>query len=556
MRAKPVLLVALVVGLLCPATAGAVENLADEPPFGGAKPPPLVRPPSAQRPPPGFNLSAQEAIRVAERAAAVADERGQSGPLHPVAYARGSDEWQIDFYAGPGAGTKVAEAIVVDATGSVLGAWHDQQLGAELARGYSGAIAQKVNAPYVWLVLSVLFIAPFLDPRRLRRIVHVDLLVLLGLGLSLFFFNRGEITTSVGLTYPVLGYFLVRMLAAGLWPREREGPLVPLVPIRWLAGAAIALALGRAALNIVDSHVIDIGVAGVIGADHISHGQSVYDGVFSPGIDLRGDVYGPFNYLAYLPFDLLWPWHGTWGSVPAAHAAAIAFDLLTALGLFALGRRLRAGKDGRALGVAMAFAWLACPFTLYAMNANANDGLVAALMVGAMLALRSPPARGVMVALAAAARRRWRRCSPLAPASGAFAPAFSSAPRSRSSSRGSSCRSSPTAASASSTTARSATRRRAARRSASGDWRHRSTSYAWPSARRRWPWRSAWPSTRAGARPWTSPRWRPRSRSRSSLERRTGSTSTSSGSCRSSSSRASRRSERSGQNCPQLPELR
>ena len=36
-------------------------------------------------------------------------------------------------------------------TGEVLGAWHDQQLDSPLARGYSGAIAQKVNAPYVWL---------------------------------------------------------------------------------------------------------------------------------------------------------------------------------------------------------------------------------------------------------------------------------------------------------------------------------------------------------------------------------------------------------------------
>ena len=404
MRAKHTFLLALVAGLLLPPSAAATENFADEPPFGGTKPPPLTRPPSPNRPPPGFRLSAREATRIAATASAVVDERAQSGPLRAVPYERGPDEWQVDFFAGPGAGTKVAEAIVVDGTGAVLGAWHDQQLGAELARGYDGAIAQKVNAPYVWLLLSVLFIAPFLDPRRLLRIVHLDLLVLLGLGVSLFFFNRGEITASVGLTYPVLGYFLVRMLAAGLWPREREGPLVPLVPIRWLAGAAIALALGRVALNIVDSHVIDIGVAGVIGADHITHGQSLYNGTFSPGIDLRGDVYGPFNYLAYAPFELIWPWHGTWGSVPAAHAAAIAFDLLTALGLVALGRRLRAGDDGRALGIAMAFAWLACPFTLYAMNANANDGLVAALMVGAMLALRSPPARGVMVALAAAAK--------------------------------------------------------------------------------------------------------------------------------------------------------
>ena len=42
------------------------------------------------------------------------------------------------------------------------------------------------------------------------RLLHLDLLVLLGLGISLFFYNRAEITASVGLTYPVLIYFFAR----------------------------------------------------------------------------------------------------------------------------------------------------------------------------------------------------------------------------------------------------------------------------------------------------------------------------------------------------------
>ena len=61
-----------------------------------------------------------------------------------------------------------------------------------LARGYEGAIAQKVNAPYVWLPLCLLFCAPFFDPRRPFRLLHLDLLVLVGLGLSLFYFNRAR----------------------------------------------------------------------------------------------------------------------------------------------------------------------------------------------------------------------------------------------------------------------------------------------------------------------------------------------------------------------------
>ena len=54
--------------------------------------------------------------------------------------------------------------------------------------------------------------------------------------------------------------------------------------------------------------------------------------------------------------------------------------------------------------MALAFAWLACPWTLYAMNANANDGLVAPRGRGRLLTLSSPAGRGVVVALAAAAK--------------------------------------------------------------------------------------------------------------------------------------------------------
>ncbi len=399
-----IVLCALALALAAPAPAVADENLADEPPFGGHLPPPLVQPPSDRRPPPRFRLSALDAIEVADRAPAVRDERADSPQMRPVAYERG-DDWQVSYFTGAGSDrTEVAEAIVDGRTGALVGAWHDHQLDDPLARGYSGAIAQKVNAPYVWLPLCLLFIVPFLDPRRPLRLLHLDLLVLLGLGVSLLFFNRAAITASVALTYPVLVYVLARMLWLGSRPRSGAGPLVPRVPVRWLAVAAIVLACGRIALNVVDSHVIDIGVAGVVGADHITHGQGLYGGGFAPGVGIRGDVYGPFNYLAYVPFEALFPWHGQWGDVPAAHAAAIAFDLLTALGLLILGRRLRPGSEGSALGVALAFAWLAYPFTLYTMNANANDSLVAATVVGAMLALRSPPARAASLALGAAAK--------------------------------------------------------------------------------------------------------------------------------------------------------
>jgi hypothetical protein len=142
-----------------------------------------------------------------------------------------------------------------------------------------------------------------------------------------------------------------------------------------------------------------------VGGDRITGGEPLYEGGFSIGLDLKGDVYGPFNYLSYVPFELALPWDGVWNAgVGAAHAAAIAFDLACVVGLVALGRRLRAGEEGRALGWALAFAWVACPWTLYTMNANANDSLIAALGIGALWGLRSAPARGMFVALGAAAK--------------------------------------------------------------------------------------------------------------------------------------------------------
>src|SRR5215207_10722738 len=286
----------LLIVLLCalalamPAQAIASENFADEPPFGGQLPPPLERPPSLSQPPAGFDLSAKEAIAAANAADAVRDERAQSPGMYPIAFERG-DDWQVAYFTGAGTDrTEVAKAVVDGRTGEVLGAWHDTQLSDPLARGYSGAIAQKVNAPYVWLPLCLLFLVPFFDPRRPFRLLHLDLLVLLGLGISLFFFNRAEITASVVLTYPVLIYVFARMLWSGIWPRERAGPLIPVIPLRWVVIAIVALVCGRIALNVVDSHVIDVGVAGVVGADHIAHGQGLYAGNFAQGLAIRGDV--------------------------------------------------------------------------------------------------------------------------------------------------------------------------------------------------------------------------------------------------------------------------
>jgi hypothetical protein len=394
-------LIALIAALAVAPGAVAAENPAGQPPFGAEPLAELVRIDQPDRRPNGFALTAAEAIAIADRAPEVVEEREQDSPgMRPVAFTRGDDRWQISYFDG---GEEVAQAVVDDRSGELIEAWRDQQVEVKLARGYEDAVAGNVSEAWVWIPLCLLFLLPFFDPRRPFRLLHLDLLVLLGFSASQFFFNKGEIVASVPLVYPVLAYVFARMLVAGLWPRERSGPLVPLVPVRWLVWGAVALAGFRIGFNLIDSQVIDIGFAGVVGADRISSGEGIYDGAFTPLID-RGDSYGPLNYLLYVPFEQLFPWGGGLEPLPAAHAFTILFDLLVVALLVLLGRRLRGGSEGRALGVALAFAWLAYPYTLYALNANGNDELVAAALVAALLLVHSPAGRGLAVGLGAAAK--------------------------------------------------------------------------------------------------------------------------------------------------------
>ena len=225
--------------------------------------------------------------------------------------------------------------------------------------------------------------------------------MLLGFGVSHVFFNRGEIGASVPLAYPVLGYLLARLLWEGLRPRERPGRLVPVLPAAWLTVALVALVCFRIGLNVVDSNVIDVGYAGVIGADRLADGEGVYGAGFSDDVE-RGDTYGPLNYLLYVPFEQALPWSGAWDDLPAAHGAAIAFDLLVLAGLLLLGRRLRAGREGRELGVALGYAWATYPYALFALETNSNDALVGATGVAALLALTVRGERASAVGRAAA----------------------------------------------------------------------------------------------------------------------------------------------------------
>jgi hypothetical protein len=215
-------------------------------------------------------------------------------------------------------------------------------------------------------------------------------------------FCAARIDLSVPLVYPLLAYVLGRLLLIGLG-RARPAPMRPLVPAAVLAVLLVFLVGFRAALNVTDSNVIDVGYAGVIGADKLAKGDPLW-GHF-PKDNPYGDTYGPVVYAAYVPFEQLLPWSGRWDQLDAAKAVALASDLACLLLLFGIGRRVR----DSATGIRLAFLWAACPFSLLVLNTNSNDGLLAALLLAAIAVAGSGAARGAWLALAG-----WTKFAPLA----------------------------------------------------------------------------------------------------------------------------------------------
>jgi len=356
-------------------------------------------------PPKGYRLTASEVEKIAAATLTIKAELKRHPNAIPYEYTKGPGQWQVSWFSSGRHQVELAQVYIDDATGSVTQVWTGFQVAWTMARGYAGAFGRRVNAWYVWIPLCVLFIAPFLPWRRRRlpgggrerrawSLLHVDLLALLGLSISLALFNHAKIGLSTPAIYPFMLYLLVRMLLLGFGRGRPRKPLRVFVPVSWLAIGVIFLVGFRVGLNVVNSNVIDVGYAGVIGANKLLHGQPLYGNW--PKDNASGDTYGPVAYYAYVPFRLIFGWSGTWDDLPAAHAAAIVFDLLTLFGLYWLGRRVR----GPTLGVVLAYAWAAYPFTLWTLSSNTNDSLVALLLVLALLVITSAPARGVVGALA------------------------------------------------------------------------------------------------------------------------------------------------------------
>lgn len=365
------------------AAAAAPARAADPCPYISSKP--ELR---SDSPPSGFRISSNRAVQIA-----LATDVGRTRRHIRPALSRVCTKWVIYLVKDD----RLEASFEVDGvTGRVLSKWGGYQARWALSRGSSKLFVGR-GTPLILALMAVMFVAPFVDPRRLGRAVHADLLAILAAGASLVFFAYGNLEVSTPMAWAGLAFLLVRMLQVVRNPAERQDVLAPWASPRLLLGAAVVLMAGRGLYNALVGYASDVGYASVFGAQAFLDGFPVYA---STGTDLS--AYGPATHMAYVPFTALFPLAGGLlrGNGEAAHAAAIGFDVMTVIALYVLGRRLR----GHGLGAVLAFGFAANPLTFYPMAASTNDGLIGLFVVLSLLAVASPAGRGVFAGLAAAAK--------------------------------------------------------------------------------------------------------------------------------------------------------
>ena len=184
----------------------------------------LERPTELDAAPVNHRLTPREALRIARGVEKIDEMLARHPGYKEEAYTKGLTRWQVSYFEAGDERVEIGQVQIDDATGAVTESWTGFQVAWTMARGYPGAFGRIVTSPWIWIPLSVLFVLPFVNPRRWRSWLHLDLLMLSFFSVSLAFFNDAQIGWSVPLAYPPLAYLLVRMLAIAL--RRADPPPV------------------------------------------------------------------------------------------------------------------------------------------------------------------------------------------------------------------------------------------------------------------------------------------------------------------------------------------
>ncbi len=307
----------------------------------------------------------------------------------------------------------------------VTEAWTGPAVAWKMARGGEGAFGgKKINSYPVWLGLCALFLLGLVDWRRPLSLRTLDLFALLSFSVSLWFFNHAHIFTSVSLVYPPLLYLMGRGLYIGLTGRAPRGTT------RWGVWILLALTMFtagfRVGLNVRSSNVIDVGYAGVIGAERIVHGEVPYNHMPTEGTlkacgpkDQDGEIRDRCRRTGGASLQTIAVTRTgrcrTRATSPATSrsggrangttslprtATSIAFDLLCLVGIGLIGLRF----GGPLLGSALAFSWAAYPFTQYASSSNTNDSILPAFLIWGFWLVTIPALRGFFFSRSPAGR--------------------------------------------------------------------------------------------------------------------------------------------------------
>ena len=337
-------------------------------------------------------LSAREATKLAAANPRIEEELDQyDGYSSDAEYADG--EWTVHFYADADGGDgrqEIARSGVNDESWALSYVYTGDQVSWQMARGESGAYGKEANYWYVWGPLALVFALAFIRTDKLFSIRNLDILALLGFLVSHGFFRQGISYEAVLLWYPPLIYLFFRTLLMGFGVGERVERTGNFPT--WLLFVLAAVAGGFLLYLNLDSRVIDVGYAGVAGAESILDGNLPYGNM--PSDVGTGDTYGPLNYLLYAPFILLFGYSGEWDFLPAAHALTVFAFIAGIFGLFYAGWRL----SGPKVAATLVFAWVVFPYTLYSTNNNTNDIIVAAIAAIGLAAAASPAGRGATIA--------------------------------------------------------------------------------------------------------------------------------------------------------------
>ena len=178
--------------------------------------------------------------------------------------------------AWSGEAGQIAQAVVEDTTGRVTEAWTGPQVAWKMARGRDGAFGGKtLLKPYVWLAFCLVFLVGLADLRRPLsdaepRPARAPRL----LGLARVLRPRRDLPQRPARLPGARVSARPRALGR---VRQAPGALSSVWPTWALAAAAVFLLGFRVGLNLeAPRGVIDVGLAGVVGANRILDGEAPY----------------------------------------------------------------------------------------------------------------------------------------------------------------------------------------------------------------------------------------------------------------------------------------